>query len=50
MIICICAGFLIVLGIVSLIFRLESGALIVILGAGLLVLDDKQRKRRLKNG
>jgi len=45
-----CAGFLIALGIVSLFIHLESGALIVIVGAFLLVMDDRQRKRRPKNG
>jgi hypothetical protein len=44
MILRIGAGFLIVLGIVSLVFRLESGVLLVIIGAGLLIVHDKQRK------
>jgi hypothetical protein len=46
----LCAGFLIVLGIASLFFHLESGALIVIVGAFLIVLDDRQRKRQSRNG
>jgi hypothetical protein len=45
-----CAAFLIVLGIVSLFFHLESGALIVIVGAFLVVLNDRQRKRKSGNG
>jgi hypothetical protein len=50
MILRICGGFLIVLGIVSLIVRIEAGALFVILGAGMFVLDDYQRKQIRKNG
>ena len=50
MILRICASFLIVLGIVSLAFHLESGVLLVIIAAGLLIVHDKQRKRKLSNG
>ncbi len=49
MILSICAGLLIVLGIVSLVCALESGVRLVI-GVGLLIVDDKQRKRKLTNG
>lgn len=50
MILRICAGFLIVLGIVSLVFHFGSGVPPVIIGTGLLIVDDKQRKRKLTNG
>jgi len=50
MILRICGGFLIVLGIISLFLRIEAGALFAILGAGLFVLDDYQRKQKPKNG
>jgi hypothetical protein len=43
------AGFLIFLGIISLIFHLRAGAFMAVIGAALLVIDDKQRKRKLKN-
>ena len=46
----ICGGFLIVLGIVSLIIRIEAGVLFAIVGAGMFVLDDYQRKQKRKNG
>jgi hypothetical protein len=46
----VCAGFLIFLGIISLIFHLRAGAFMVVIGAALLVMGDKQRKRKLKNG
>jgi len=41
-----CAGFLMVLGVVCLVFHLESGGLLVIVGAFLLVLDEKQREQK----
>jgi len=50
MILRFCAGFLILLGIISLIFHLRAGAFMVVIGAVLLVMDDNQRKRKLKNG
>jgi hypothetical protein len=39
-----------VLGIISLIVRIEGGLLFAILGAGLFLLDDYQRKQKRKNG
>jgi hypothetical protein len=46
----ICAGFLIFLGVISLIFHLRSAAFMVVIGAALLVIDGNQRKRKLNNG
>jgi hypothetical protein len=45
----ICAGGLIVFGIISLIVHLRAGALVVVMGAALLVISDNQRKRKRKN-
>jgi hypothetical protein len=45
----ICAGFLISLGILSLILHLRAGAFMVVIGAVLLVIVEDQRKRKLKN-
>jgi hypothetical protein len=45
----LCASFLIVLGIVTLFLHLASGVLIVIVGAFLIVVDDRQRKRKSRN-
>jgi hypothetical protein len=46
----LCAGFLIFLGIISLIFHLRAGAFMVVIGAVLLVVDENQRKRKRTNG